>query len=605
MKKPTLKEKINYSIDKYFSNGLGKILGFLVILILIVTAIVSFIIVQLNISNGFINVFWDLISTTINAYMPEFDSNIPYLIIETISAIIGLLFTSFLIGSISSIIGEKLKSVRKGKIPVIENKHTIVLGFDPSSLELINQLIEAAHNSKKVIVICEEMDREVMENIIYSNISVPDNIKLICRNIDLLNPLEMELIYPQTAKNIIVNVMDDNRAVMVSLAVLAYMKDYPDSKTRIISSVSDCDHLLPESFMKPDGFMMFSSDELVSRLIAHTSTEPGLDKAYKEIIDYHGNELYVEKTEGLEGKSINDLCSEIDKAVIVGILRNEEVTLNPSYDTVIEKDDKLILLEEYKKAYELCPLRYKDIAIMEKGRTLKSHKGKLVIFGYSYKLETILKELTRECDSVVLADYGNHKDEILELIIENNDLNISFNEEDVYDDSKLNELINDAEHIIIIKDETEDSKEDDVDNILLELRIIEQKLKHNYDFNITTELQLEKTYKLAINSTSTSFIIRNNIVSMLLVQLAENRLLFKVLRELLSNEGNELYIKYPEEFNLKDSDYSISTLKQIILSYGYTLIGTIEKEQVKINHDNRYRVYIDDECAFIVMGLRG
>ena len=96
--------------------------------------------------------------------MPSFEDGSPgYLILMSITAIAGLLFTSVLIGIITSAIEEKIDNLKRGNSFVLEKDHIVVLGFYPGEYTLINQLILAAGDEPACIVIAEDMEREEME----------------------------------------------------------------------------------------------------------------------------------------------------------------------------------------------------------------------------------------------------------------------------------------------------------------------------------------------------------------------------------------------------------------------------------------------------------
>lgn len=93
-------------------------------------------------------VFWDSIATIVNAWMPSYEEgSIGYLIVMGLTAFVGLMFISVLIGIVTSAIEEKIVGLRKGNSIVIEEGHTVILGFCPGEYTLIRQLILAAEES--------------------------------------------------------------------------------------------------------------------------------------------------------------------------------------------------------------------------------------------------------------------------------------------------------------------------------------------------------------------------------------------------------------------------------------------------------------------------
>ena len=130
----SLKSRFNYWFDNRMSKGsLGFIRILIIVSILFAVLIAGLIILfHFNEDGEVASIFWDTISTIINAWMPSFeDGSIGYIIMMSIVAIAGVLFTSVLIGIITSAIEEKIDNLKKGNSMVLEKDHIVVLGFYP------------------------------------------------------------------------------------------------------------------------------------------------------------------------------------------------------------------------------------------------------------------------------------------------------------------------------------------------------------------------------------------------------------------------------------------------------------------------------------------
>lgn len=80
------------------------------------------------------------------------------IVLMTVVTICGIFVTSILIGIISSGFEEKLNSLRKGFSKVIEDNHTVIIGFNDGIYTILTELIEANASEKKacILVIGEE-----------------------------------------------------------------------------------------------------------------------------------------------------------------------------------------------------------------------------------------------------------------------------------------------------------------------------------------------------------------------------------------------------------------------------------------------------------------
>lgn len=101
MKKRGIKKKISYWFDNLMAKGTIVMLLVLAVIVLALVAVITLCICAggWNEEEGFFYILWDVLATTINAWMPSSEDGGPqYVALIAISAIFGVLFTSFLIG---------------------------------------------------------------------------------------------------------------------------------------------------------------------------------------------------------------------------------------------------------------------------------------------------------------------------------------------------------------------------------------------------------------------------------------------------------------------------------------------------------------------------
>jgi len=71
------------------------------------------------------------------------DGSLLFIIINGIAAIIGLFFTSILIGIITTGIETKLQRLRNGNADILENNHTVILGWNDTTFAILAEIMEA------------------------------------------------------------------------------------------------------------------------------------------------------------------------------------------------------------------------------------------------------------------------------------------------------------------------------------------------------------------------------------------------------------------------------------------------------------------------------
>ena len=110
----TIKERLEYWFDNRVTRGSLSLIRVLIVISILLALVIAALIIafRFNEKGEVASVYWDSIATLINAWMPSFgDGSMGYLILMSITAIGGLLFTSVLIGIITSTIEEKIDSL--------------------------------------------------------------------------------------------------------------------------------------------------------------------------------------------------------------------------------------------------------------------------------------------------------------------------------------------------------------------------------------------------------------------------------------------------------------------------------------------------------------
>ena len=167
----------------------------------------------------------------------------------------------------------------------------------------------------------------------------------------------------------------------------------------------------------------------------------------------------------------------------------------------------------------------------------------------------------------------------------------------------LLELARTAEHIVILNDHENDPEEADLEVIFLLMRLRDIRKRYALSFNITVEMQAEHNQRLAGEGDHTDFLVTSSLSSMILAQLAESPKLIDFFRWILSNEGNELYLKKASLLKLEGSR-SIQALRQLALRHGYILLGLLDAE-----YHSRFDLPLDEsvtltaEDHLIVLGI--
>lgn len=582
---PTFKERFRYWFDNRMSRGSLGLIRILLIATLLVIAVITVVILVCGFTEDLDagGVFWDTLSTVINAWMPSYeDGGLGYVIMMALAAIAGLLVTSVLIGIFSTAIEDKINNLKNGNSAIIEKDHIVVLGYCEGEYALIEQLVIASEDDRRCIVVAGEAERSEMEDSIRSNVEIPKNVRLVCRSIDIYDPAALEKCCIDRAQAVIINPMNDIDTVKALLAVSSILGP-ENHDVYICAVVSRSRYLLPDAYKKKHCITQLLANRILSKIIAHSCTQPGLSSALMEFLDYDGCNLYEKDAGEFAGLTFKDTVQRLSGGVPIGLFTKDGCRLNPEPGYTVEAGDKLLVFCEDPDALTLenaCDVQPHPKAAGAQGHSADT----ILILGVNEEISTVLQELPEDTRLVRIAGADEEaQKEIRECIVDmqkagHSGLTVEFVRDTVpkHLDS-LEAIINDAAHIVLLNDHEKDADEADTENIIriLNLRTIRE--EKGLRFNITAELRRELSQKLADSGDSTDFVVASNMISLFLSQLADRPNLEPVLAELLSNRGNEIYLKTALQLQLPE-ELTVREARMLALENGYIMIGYMDAE---------------------------
>jgi hypothetical protein len=176
---------------------------------------------------------------------------------------------------------------------------------------------------------------------------------------------------------------------------------------------------------------------------------------------------------------------------------------------------------------------------------------------------------------LIVADYEALEAEVDTISQKLINQNIKLLRGDINDRTTLNSLpITDYDHIIIVSySEKYDVQEADAITLitLMHLRDIVAKLDRK--FSIVSEMLDSKNRALADLNKADDFIISEQINSLILAQLSENKELAEVFEDLFDAEGNEIYLHESTLFVKPNYPVDFYTVMESALRKGQTAIG--------------------------------
>jgi len=392
-----------------------------------------------------------------------------------------------------------------------------------------------------------------------------------------INPADLEIANPHASRSIVILPPDDSAnpdafVIKVALAITNH-PDRRDEKYHIVAEVRKPRFLDAAELVAKGEAQFVLSRDLISRIMVQTSRQSGLSIVYATLLDFRGDEIYFTDQPALVGQKYFETQREFATSTVIGILRGDDVEINPAPETVLLAGDQLIVItQDETTALRGDPRPFKPEAI-NSGRAVEGQPESTLVLGYRPGLNAMLEELdeyvAKGSTVTIVADR-----DIPDLPTLPH-LTITTRRGDTTDGDDLEALgLGDYQHIIVLAEKEQGGMhEADARTLitLLNLRDIEDRL--GLDLKIVSEMLDDRNRELAEVTKADDFIVSDKLVGLVLSQISENPELREVFRILFSSDGSEIYLRPAELYVKPGETVDFYTVVEAARLKGETAIG--------------------------------
>jgi Trk K+ transport system NAD-binding subunit len=554
MKEAGFLERLKYKFDNLMSKGTGVLLLSLACATAIMILVVSLIVwmTRSGPTDSFSELMWMGLMRAIDPGTVTGDTGgVGYIFLMFVTTLGGIFILSILIGILTTGIEAKLDSLRKGRSRVIEANQTIILGWSEQIFTIIEELIEANSNQKQAcIVIMGNHDKTEMDDAIRERITDTKTTRIVTRQGNPIDIDDLEIVSLNTSKSVIILSEDDTQVIKTMLAIT----NNPNKRKEpyhIVAVLRDPEHMQIASIAGSNQVEIILSDNLIARIIAQTCRQPGLSTVYTELMDFDGDEIYFSNCPAVIGKSFGESLGLFEKSTVIGIQSQGKTYLNPPMDTKIEAGDQIIAISQDDDTVAVSdgPIdSVNEDLIISKRSDAVLKPEKTLILGWNDNAGQIIAELDNyvpvESLLTVVADKVNMED-FQKITDRATNLRLNLIIGDPRDRGILDEqMAKNYDHVIILSSQKElGIQESDANTlfVLLQLRDISEKTGSR--FSVVSEMLDFRNKKLAEVTKVNDFIVSEKLISLMMSQIAENKMLNSIFEDLFDADGSELYIK--------------------------------------------------------------
>jgi voltage-gated potassium channel Kch len=601
--RPSFRQKLQYQFDNLMSRGTPAMVGMLFLLSLVIVAVAGAIISIAGFAPEnaerlpFAEATWESLMRTLDSGTMGSDTGTGFRLVMLFVTLGGIFIVSALIGVLSNGLEAQMDRLRKGRSQVLENNHTLILGWSAQIFTVLNELMIANENQNNGrIVVLADKDKVDMEDEIKERVEVRGKTRIICRNGSPIDPNDIEIASPHTAKSIIVLPPESNDPDTDVIKTVLAITNNPKrraEKYHLVTQIRDTKNLAVLKMVGAhDHVQAILTGDLVARVVAQTSRQSGLSVVYTELLNFGGDEIYFKHEPALAGKTFGEALLLYEDSCVMGLRKADgKILLNPPMDSLIDKDDQIFALSADDDTLRLAnastaptaPLsagldQINEALIRSSREPFHPKPEKCLILGWNRSGTTIVHELDNYVPAgskvTVVADvYGIDKQiNTHGGKLKNQQLKVI--EEETTDRNLLDSLkIDDYDHVIVLAYSTLDQQEADAKTLvtLLHLRDIAQ--RDETPFSIVSEMLDLRNRELAEATQVDDFIVSEHLISLMMSQLSENAELFDVFADIFDPEGAEIYLKPVSDYVVVGEAVNFYTVVEAARRRGETALG--------------------------------
>lgn len=594
----TVAEQLRYQFDNFMARGTVALISGLALVsfafIILMAALVSLLGVtpeggdRLTLAEA----LWGVLMRTLDSGTVGGDNGWSFRLTMLFVTFGGIFVVSTLIGLLSSGIEAKLEELRKGRSRVIESDHIVILGWSLQIFTLISELMLANANLPDTcIVVLSEEDKVEMETALGDVLGKLSGTRLVCRTGSPSRMADLGMVSVQTARSVIIlhpaAEGSDAQLVKTLLAITNIPRSHPQPY-HLVAQVQSEKTLDVLRLVAQDEIEPLLINDLISRIVVQTCRQSGLSTVYMDLLNFSGAEIYFREEPALQGKTYGQALLAYNNSSVIGLQDGQgTIHLNAARDRALQPGDRLIMISEDDDTMTLNlgapPVDADAIQLMEPEPAAAEHT---LILGWNNRIHTIIELLDQyvapgstvtilaepSAQTINLSSETPNESYQVQHHLRNQ--TVHYYQGDPTDREILNRLdLTHYDHALVLCNLELEAQQADAQTLVTLLHLRDICNQSHYDLQIVTEILDVRNQALAQVARPDDFVISEQIISLMMAQVAEQKSLNSVLTELFSPEGSEVYLKPARHYVTLDRPVNFYTVAEAAQRRGESAIG--------------------------------
>lgn len=598
--KPSIRTRLRYYFDAALSRGPAVVIGWLGLITLVVILISSLVLTLFRIGGvsgegrvGFLENFWQSMLRLLDPGTFSGDAGWitrPLMLLVTLA---GIFIAGSLIGIIANGIDQRVEELRKGRSTVIETDHTVILGWSDRVPPIVTELAIANESRKRpAVVIVAEQAKTDMEDVLKAEVRDTRGTTLVCRSGEPWSLDNLAMANVAEARSIVIVGADDVSAIKTVLAVRAQQQTAEAGSAyrgHIVVEVTSDETAKSLRSLLGEKLVTVCSNDVVAELTAQACRQRGLSEVFRELLDFDGDEFYMESFPSLVGRTYAECQLAFERCAIVGILDGDAVViLNPPPDRVLGSSDKLIGIAEDDSLFVPTPSGVVGSVQATEERRVGGERRRIVIAGWSSLGPRVVAELDEFMEPgtivEVLVDPGLVAADDVRAALHTSHVEVRVDELRGGPEDVAARAGREPFHEVIVLGYREAMSIDRADARTLLTLVAFRRSQRDPDaspLRIVAEVLDQRNAPLAQASGADDFIVSDELTSLMLAQLSERAELAQVFDDLFDREGSVVEMRPAPWFggatagSFGDVVATASTLNASAIGYRLAATGAV------------------------------
>lgn len=560
MKGISWKDHLRYWFDNFMSKGTVSLAVGLGLLSLFIVVIAGIILTLSGIAPtdkaplSFYEAAWECLMHTLNTGEVSTDTGWSFRLVMFVVTLGGILITSSLIGIVTSGVQTKMLDLRNGRSRVIERGHTVILGWSPQVFTIISELVIAhANHRQSCLVILGEEDKIRMEEQIRERVGATGRTHIVCRTGNPTIATDLDIVSLQTARSIIILPSDqvdpDPQTTKVLLAITK--NPHRPAHYHIVTWLRDPKYGQVASLIGKADVEIVLVGDLTAHIIARTCVQSGLSVVYTELLNFAGDEIYFHSEPSLTGKTFGEALLTYEDSTVIGLCSmGGTPRLNPPMETLIQVGDQLIVISEDDDMVRLSGLM--DLPIdgtsIRDGQCSVPVPNRTLVLGWNQHAPSIIEHLD-QCVApgsgvTIVANCPHIEADMAQCSSKLTNQTITCLPGDTTDRRALEDLhVGAYQHIILLSCDETGPQQADARTLMTLLYLRDIADRAGFTFSIVSQMLDVLNVQLAQTTHADDFIVSDELVSLMLAQVSENKALNAVFHEILDPEHSQVHLR--------------------------------------------------------------